>query len=98
MCRLVLFLLFIYRSFMIVLHHIFFLHFGNAEHRVSGTLDRSRCTNSMAYSFPRFKSVRFLCRRTFRFYYLSYRSQVLGLQQRIQHGLAMICTDIENFV
>jgi hypothetical protein len=44
---------FIYESCMLVLRHIFFLHFGSLEQRVSGTMDRTRWTNSMRCRSPK---------------------------------------------
>lgn len=49
---------FIYGSCMMVLHHACFLRFGNYHQLVSGTVDRTARTNSMACSFPQLKSHR----------------------------------------
>jgi hypothetical protein len=43
---------FIYESCMLVLRHIFFLHFWNLEQSVSGTMDRARWTKNMRCLFP----------------------------------------------
>lgn len=48
---------FIYGSCMIILHHIFFLHFGILEQRASGAIDRTRWANITVCSFSRFISL-----------------------------------------
>jgi hypothetical protein len=47
---------FIYGLYMMALHHISYLQFGNLV-RVSRTMDRTRRVNSIACSFPWFKSL-----------------------------------------
>ena len=48
---------------------------GSFAQRVSGTLDRTKWTNSMAGSFPCFKSLRFSSQETSKVYCLCSRSQ-----------------------
>lgn len=66
---------------------------GILEIRVSGTLDRTRLTNSTACFFPSFKSLRFLPLKTSEStVYATEVSGVEDLQQGTQNGFEMIRT------
>jgi hypothetical protein len=70
---------FIYGSCMILLSHISFSQFGNSEQLVSGSSDRTRLNNSVAWSFPRFKFLTFSSLGTSEVYWLCHRSHWLSI-------------------
>jgi hypothetical protein len=66
---------FTYGSCMMVLHAFSSCSLGILEQNVSGTVDGTMCTNSMACSFAWLRSFRFPFLRTPEVYCLCYRSQ-----------------------
>jgi hypothetical protein len=66
---------FTYGSCMMVLHAFLSCSLGILEQNVSGTMDGTMCTNSMACSFAWLRSLRYSFLRTPEGYCLCYRSQ-----------------------
>jgi hypothetical protein len=87
---------FICGSCMMALHTFSSCSSGILEQRVSGTVDRTRWTNSMACSFPRFKALRLSSLRTLQSTVCATEvGAVPDLQQRVQNGSETILRHLE---